>query len=85
MTERVTRHRLQVATELDRFINERALPETGVDPEAFWSKKKNWAWPKRLMKLDSVAPNTLESCSKSSLESFPLRWAKRKLKSLWQN
>ncbi|SFU93297.1 malate synthase G [Halomonas korlensis] len=37
MTERVTRHRLQVAAELDRFINERALPGTGVDPEAFWS------------------------------------------------
>jgi malate synthase len=37
MTERVTHHRLQVATELDRFINERALPGTGVDPEAFWS------------------------------------------------
>ncbi|MFY0992802.1 malate synthase G [Halomonas sp. C05BenzN] len=37
MTERVTRHRLQVAAELDRFINEQALPGTGVDAEAFWS------------------------------------------------
>ncbi|MDT8893477.1 malate synthase G [Halomonas sp. I1] len=37
MTQRITRHRLQVAAELDRFINEQALPGTGVDPEAFWS------------------------------------------------
>ncbi|WP_069384876.1 malate synthase G [Halomonas caseinilytica] len=37
MTQRITRHRLQVAAELDRFINERALPGTGVDPEAFWT------------------------------------------------
>ncbi|PMR68050.1 malate synthase G [Halomonas heilongjiangensis] len=37
MTERVTRHRLQVAAELDRFINEQALPGTGIDAEAFWS------------------------------------------------
>ncbi|WP_275286526.1 malate synthase G [Halomonas elongata] len=37
MTQRITRHRLQVAAELDRFINEQALPGTGVDPEAFWT------------------------------------------------
>ncbi|QEA38476.1 malate synthase G [Pistricoccus aurantiacus] len=37
MTDRVTRHRLQVATELDRFINEQALPGSGVDADAFWS------------------------------------------------
>ncbi|MFM9271713.1 malate synthase G [Halomonas elongata] len=37
MTQRITRHRLQVAAELDRFINEQALPGTGVDPEAFWA------------------------------------------------
>ncbi|WP_043530991.1 malate synthase G [Litchfieldella xinjiangensis] len=37
MTERVTRHRLQVASELERFINEQALPGTGVDAEAFWA------------------------------------------------
>ncbi len=37
MTHRITRHRLQVAAELDRFINEQALPGTGVDPEAFWA------------------------------------------------
>ncbi|GHE21031.1 malate synthase G [Halomonas urumqiensis] len=37
MTQRVTRHRLQVAAELDRFINEQALPGTGVDAEAFWT------------------------------------------------
>jgi malate synthase len=36
MTERITRHRLQVAAELDRFINEQALPGTGVDPDDFW-------------------------------------------------
>ncbi len=36
MTQRITRHRLQVAAELDRFINEQALPGTGVDPDDFW-------------------------------------------------
>ncbi|MEQ6889636.1 malate synthase G [Halomonas sp. CS7] len=36
MTQRIARHRLQVAAELDRFINEQALPGSGVDPEAFW-------------------------------------------------
>ncbi|MCB8889331.1 malate synthase G [Vreelandella malpeensis] len=37
MSERITRHRLQVAAELDRFINEQALPGTGVDEQAFWA------------------------------------------------
>ncbi|MBB3141371.1 malate synthase G [Halomonas organivorans] len=37
MTQRITRHRLQVAAELDRFINEQALPGSGIDPEAFWA------------------------------------------------
>ncbi|WNL42487.1 malate synthase G [Halomonas sp. PAMB 3264] len=37
MSERITRHRLQVAAELDRFITEQALPGTGVDEDAFWS------------------------------------------------
>ncbi|WP_136248455.1 malate synthase G [Halomonas borealis] len=37
MTQRITHHRLQVAAELDRFINEQALPGAGVDPEAFWA------------------------------------------------
>ncbi|MGM1050868.1 MAG: malate synthase G [Pseudomonadota bacterium] len=37
MTERVTRHRLQVAAELDRFISEQALPGTGIDADAFWA------------------------------------------------
>ncbi|MDW5376072.1 malate synthase G [Halomonas sp. HP20-15] len=37
MTQRVTRHRLQVAAELDRFLDEAALPGSGVDPEAFWA------------------------------------------------
>ena len=37
MTDRTTRHRLQVASQLDRFINDEALPGTGVDPEAFWA------------------------------------------------
>ncbi|GGX84682.1 malate synthase G [Litchfieldella qijiaojingensis] len=36
MTDRVTRHRLQVASELDRFITDQALPGSGVDAEAFW-------------------------------------------------
>ncbi|ERS92058.1 malate synthase G [Halomonas sp. PBN3] len=37
MTQRVTRHRLQVAAELDRFITEQALPGTGIEAEAFWA------------------------------------------------
>ncbi|TFH85291.1 malate synthase G [Billgrantia azerbaijanica] len=37
MSQRVTRNRLQVAAELDRFITEQALPGTGVDAEAFWA------------------------------------------------
>nr|CDQ34532.1 Malate synthase G [Virgibacillus halodenitrificans] len=37
MTDRTTRHRLQVASQLDRFINDEALPGTGVDAEAFWA------------------------------------------------
>ncbi|MWJ28031.1 malate synthase G [Halomonas sp. ZH2S] len=37
MSQRISRHRLQVATELDQFITEQALPGTGVDPEAFWA------------------------------------------------
>lgn len=37
MSERITRHRLQVAAELDRFISSEALPGTGVDEKAFWT------------------------------------------------
>ncbi|TVP42637.1 MAG: malate synthase G [Halomonas sp.] len=37
MSERITRHRLQVAADLDRFINEQALPGTGIDENAFWA------------------------------------------------
>lgn len=37
MSERITRHRLQVAADLDRFINEQALPGTGIDESAFWA------------------------------------------------
>ena len=37
MTERVDRHGLKVAKELDDFIVAEALPGTGVDGEAFWS------------------------------------------------
>ncbi|MBB2497365.1 malate synthase G [Aquipseudomonas ullengensis] len=36
MTERVKRHRLQVAAELAAFIDREALPGTGLDPAAFW-------------------------------------------------
>ena len=37
MTERTTRHRLQVATELYRFIEDQVLPGTGVDSSLFWA------------------------------------------------
>ncbi|MGC3873903.1 malate synthase G [Halomonas sp. GXIMD04776] len=37
MSQRISRHRLQVAPELDRFISDEALPGTGVDADAFWS------------------------------------------------
>jgi len=37
MTERVERNGLQVAAELAGFIEERALPGTGVAAEAFWA------------------------------------------------
>jgi malate synthase len=36
MTERTTVHRLQVATNLYRFIQDQVLPGTGVEPGAFW-------------------------------------------------
>ena len=37
MTERVSCQRLQVAANLKRFIEEEALPGSGVDAAAFWS------------------------------------------------
>lgn len=37
MTERVQAAGLQVAKELFDFVNEKAIPGTGVDQEAFWS------------------------------------------------
>jgi len=36
MTDRTPLHRLQVATVLQRFIDEQVLPGTGVEPAAFW-------------------------------------------------
>ncbi|MBC7482477.1 MAG: malate synthase G [Rhizobacter sp.] len=36
MTERTSCHRLQVATELHRFIEDQVLPGTGVASDAFW-------------------------------------------------
>ena len=33
---RTNRHRLQVDADLARFIDDEALPGTGVDPAAFW-------------------------------------------------
>jgi len=34
---RTTYHRLQVDSALARFIEERVLPGTGIDPAAFWA------------------------------------------------
>ena len=36
MTDRTSVHGLQVATNLHRFVEERVLPGTGVQPAAFW-------------------------------------------------
>ena len=36
MSQMITRHGLQVAAELDRFIEDEALPGSGVDSAAFW-------------------------------------------------
>ena len=36
MQNYITRGRLQVAETLDNFINQQALPETGVAPDTFW-------------------------------------------------
>ncbi|MDP9044045.1 MAG: malate synthase G [Pseudomonadota bacterium] len=36
MTDRITVHGLQVATELHRFIEAQVLPGTGVEPAEFW-------------------------------------------------
>ncbi len=36
MADRIPRHRLQVAAELARFVDDEVLPGTGVDPAAFW-------------------------------------------------
>ena len=37
MTDRTTRHQLQIATPLLRFIEDEVLPGTGVDAEKFWA------------------------------------------------
>ncbi|MEN9627403.1 MAG: hypothetical protein RJA10_630 [Pseudomonadota bacterium] len=37
MTDRTPAHRLQVATNLHRFIDEQVLPGTGIEPAAFWA------------------------------------------------
>ena len=36
MTERITIHGLQVATELKDFVDGEVLPGTGIDPDPFW-------------------------------------------------
>lgn len=37
MTDRVNCQRLQVASNLQRFVDEEVLPGSGIDREAFWS------------------------------------------------
>ncbi len=36
MTARITRYRLQVASNLHTFIEQEVLPETGIEPASFW-------------------------------------------------
>jgi malate synthase len=36
VTQRTTRHGLAVARNLDRFIEDEALPGTGIEGDAFW-------------------------------------------------
>lgn len=36
MTERIIRHRLQVASKLNAFIDQQVLPGTGISPAKFW-------------------------------------------------
>ena len=37
MTDRTAHHRLQVATTLSRFVQDRVLPGTGITPAVFWA------------------------------------------------
>ena len=58
MALRVDRHRLQVAKELAAFIEDEALPGTGVTPEAFWegfSRLAHDLAPKNRALLDTRA------------------------------
>ncbi len=58
MEHRVERHRLQVAEELARFIEDEVLPATGDDPAAFWeafSKLAHDLAPKNRALLDTRA------------------------------
>ena len=36
MTDRISSHGLQIAASLHRFLEQEALPGTGVQPAAFW-------------------------------------------------
>ena len=58
MGNRVERHRLQVAEELARFIEEKVLPATGDDPAVFWeafSKLAHDLTPRNRALLDTRA------------------------------
>ncbi len=55
MTDRVLREDLQVAVELATFVEQQALPGTGVDPAAFWrgfSELLRWGAPRNRALLD---------------------------------
>ena len=41
MQNYITYGRLQVAEQLDAFINQHALPDTGVSPTSFWQGAEN--------------------------------------------
>ena len=55
MSDRIEKHGLQVAAELAQFIEEKALPGTGVDADAFWAGFSNLLHNKAALNTDLLA------------------------------